>query len=144
MKHLFSRFLNNDPSRLHFAGHSHHPWPDCSLDAHTQYWHDSVTQADLKWNGSVFGTIIPSLQSQICKILNLSDPQSIAFAPNTHEFVLRLLSCIPSDRKPHILTTDSEFYSFDRQIKRLMEDDLIDVTFVNTYLSYNGRYHNHN
>ena len=28
----FSRFLNTEPDRLHFAAHSHHPWPDVTRE----------------------------------------------------------------------------------------------------------------
>ena len=32
----FSRFLGAAKQRLHFAAHSHHPWPDASFAAHQQ------------------------------------------------------------------------------------------------------------
>lgn len=132
MKHLFKEFIEADQERLHFAAHSHHPWPDCTSKAQEQYWRDSVAQADLKWGKTVFADIVPNLQQQIARVLNLSKPENIAFAPNTHEFVLRLLSCLPADRPARILTTDSEFYSFDRQMKRLEEDNLVHVTRIAT------------
>jgi hypothetical protein len=45
-KHLFSRSLAADPSRLHFAAHSHHLWPDSSYDGHMQAWEDAARLAD--------------------------------------------------------------------------------------------------
>lgn len=60
----------------------------------------------------------------------LPAPSTIAFGPNTHSFVLRLLSCLPP--KPRILTTGSEFHSFARQIARLEEDGLVQVTRIAT------------
>ena len=41
-------------------------------------------------------------------------PDNVAFAPNTHELVLRILSS--SDAPVRILTTDGEFHSFRRQL----------------------------
>ena len=41
-KNLFSRSLNANPERLHFAAHSHHLWPDASFDGQTQAWIDAA------------------------------------------------------------------------------------------------------
>jgi selenocysteine lyase/cysteine desulfurase len=60
----------------------------------------------------------------------LPEPATIAFAPNTHDFVRRLLSALPVGAAPHILTSDSEFHSFTRQITRLEEDGLVAVERV--------------
>ncbi len=127
-KHLFSKTTNAAPDRLHFAPHSHHPWPDDTFEAQQQYWRDSTQYLDQKWGKVIFPHIIPAAQNGIAKILNLSTPQNVTFAPNTHEFVTRILSCLP--KNPRILTTDSEFYSFERQIKRLEEDDSLSVNRV--------------
>ncbi|MEO8361545.1 MAG: aminotransferase, partial [Vicinamibacteria bacterium] len=56
MKHLYSRFLSASPGRLHFAAHSHHPWPDVTRDAQIKAWEDAALMADLKWE-RVFGTV---------------------------------------------------------------------------------------
>ncbi|RYI84655.1 MAG: aminotransferase class V-fold PLP-dependent enzyme, partial [Acetobacteraceae bacterium] len=55
---------------------------------------------------------------------------TLVFAPNTQEFVVRLLSCLPTHRRPRILTTDGEFHSFARQVARLEEDGLLAVTRI--------------
>jgi kynureninase len=78
-------------------------------------------RADDKWD-VIFGELIPRLQRGIAKLLNLHDGGTIAFAPNTHEFIMRLLSALPFDRRVSILTTDSEFHSLTRQLARLEED----------------------
>jgi kynureninase len=127
LKSGFSRFLGAAPERLHFAAHSHHPWPDVSFDAQQQAWLDAARLADLKW-GKVFGEIMPAAQRHIARVLALPDPRTIAFAPSTHEFLLRLLSCLP--RPVRVLTSDSEFHSFSRQMKRLEEDGFAQVTRV--------------
>jgi kynureninase len=51
----------------------------------------------------------------------LSDPKQVAFAPNTHEFVTRLYSCLDASRPIRVLTTASEFHSFRRQTRRMQE-----------------------
>ncbi len=131
MKDLYSRFLGATPGRLHFAAHSHHPWPDVTRDAQLQAWDDAATLADLKWD-RIFGTVAKEAQGHIARILDLPDPDQIAFAPNTHEFLARLLSCFPPGRKLKVVTTDSEFLSFSRQMARLEEDDLVAVVRVPT------------
>ena len=67
------------------------------------------------------------MQRAIAAVLALPDPPTIAVAPNTHDFVRRLLSALPAGATPRILTSDSEFYSFTRQIARLEEDGLVAV-----------------
>ena len=85
----FSRFRAADPKRLHFAAHSHHPWPDATEPAHAQAWTDSATLVDRKWN-KVFDEVIPKAQDHVARLLALSNPRQVAFAPNTHEFVARI------------------------------------------------------
>jgi len=126
-KKHFSRFMQAAPGRLHFAAHSHHPWPDASFGGHQQAWDDAARLADLKWD-RVFGEIVPRAQAHIARQLALPDPASIAFAPSTHELLMRLLSCLPQPVR--VLTTDGEFHSFSRQMKRLEEEQLAQVTRV--------------
>lgn len=119
LKPHFSRALGARPQRLHFCAHSHHPWPDVTFDAQQQAWADAVALADERWD-KVFGEIVPQAQHHLARLLNLPDPASICFGANTHEFLTRLLSGI--EAKPfRVLTTDSEFLSFARQLSRLVE-----------------------
>jgi selenocysteine lyase/cysteine desulfurase len=127
----FSRFRAADPARIHFAAHSHHPWPDATEAAHAQYWADSNRLADAKWD-KVFGEVVPKAQAHIARMAKLSDPKLVAFAPNTHEFVTRLYSCMPQGRVPRVLSTGSEFHSFRRQARRLQEAGLAVVEEVAT------------
>ena len=118
----FSRFLGAVPGRLHFAAHSHHPWPDVSYAAQQQAWLDAAALIDDKWD-QVFGELLPRAQAQVARRLNLPDPASLCFAPSTHELLMRLLSCL--ERRPlRALTTDGEFHSFARQLRRLEEAGL--------------------
>ena len=125
----FRRFLEADPERLHFAAHSHHLWPDVGFEAQQQCWLDAARLADRKWD-KVFGEVIPAVQGRVAQVLNLSDPARLAFAPNTHALLLRLLSCLPPDRPARVLTTDGEFHSLTRQMRRLEEDGLAQVTWL--------------
>src|SRR5439155_1379823 len=79
---------------------------------------DAARLADNKWE-TVFGDLIPRVQRAIAARLALPDATTIAFAPNTHDFVRRLLSALPAAMTPRILSSDSEFHSFTRQIARL-------------------------
>jgi kynureninase len=124
-RHLFERFLTAD--RLHFAAHSHHLWPDVTLQAHERAWHDAAEHADRKWD-VIFGEVIPEAQRHIAGRLGLPDPATVAFAPNTHELVNRLVSSLP--RPVRILTTDGEFHSFRRQTERWEERGLAKVVRV--------------
>lgn len=130
-KKYYSRFLAAQSQALHFACHSHHYWPDVTREAHVKYWDDSARYVDSKWE-YFFSNAIPKAQSLIAKNLGLTSGESIVFAPNTHEFVFRLLSQFLENKTIKILTTDSEFYSFDRQINRLAELPHVEVLKVPT------------
>ncbi len=120
----FTRFRNADRQRLHFAAHSHHYWPDVARDAHLKAWDDAARLADDKWD-TVLDTVWRDVSVAIARHLRLSSGNTLVPAPNTHEFVNRLLSCGPIDRPARVLTTDGEFHSFRRQSERLAEDGLI-------------------
>lgn len=127
-KPLFSRALGLAPNRLHFAAHSHHLWPDASFEGLIEAWDDANRHADKKWD-RVFGDVVPEAQAHVAIELNLSDPDSVVFAPNTHDFLLRIFSGF--DKAPvRILTTDGEFHSLRRQGERWAEAGLADITHV--------------
>lgn len=127
----YQKFLSANEGVQHYAAHSHHYWPDVTLKATEQYWLDSARFVDDKWN-YFFSEKVPHVQRLIAEILNISQPEQIVFAPNTHEFVYRLLSCFEGRKDIKVLTTDSEFHSFDRQINRMSENGQLRVDKVNT------------
>lgn len=127
MKPHFSRSLLAAPGRLHAAAHSHHPWPDVSFAAHQRAWLDAAAFADHKWEHVADG-VWTDLRGWVARRVGLSDPATVAVAPNTHELVARLLSCL--DPGARVLTTDAEFHSFDRQVRRLEEERLVEVERV--------------
>ena len=127
----FGRFAAAAPDRLHLAAHSHHYWPDVVWDAQNQVLTDAARCADTKW-GPILDAVMPAVQRGIAGFLGLPDPASLVFAPNTHEFLKRIVSCLPADRPIRILSTDSEFHTFSRQTARWAEDGLVDLTLVPT------------
>jgi len=129
LKRHFSKSTGRPGAPLHFAAHSHHPWPDRTFDAQQRYWLDSAELLDRKWE-KIFGEAIPKAQAHIARTLSLPDPKSVVFAPNTHSLLLRLLSATHGLPKHNVLATDSEFHSFTRQMNRLAEDELVNVVAV--------------
>src|SRR4249920_130187 len=125
----FSQFFRNNGDLLHCTAHSHHPWPDVSRAAHIAYWDDTAQFTDTKWD-RIFGQVVPEAQAHVARHLHLPDAAQIAFAPNTHEFVVRLYSCLDWNRPQRVLTTAHEFHSFDRQTRRLEETGRLQVTRV--------------
>ena len=138
---FYQRFLQANAGKQHFACHSHHYWPDVTRDAMLEYWDDTARLVDDKWQ-YIFAEKVPQTQQLIADILQLPQPEQIVFAPNTHELVMRLLSCFDLRQPLHILTTDSEFYSFSRQVKRLAEYDNITIEAIPTepYATFEQRF----
>lgn len=127
MKAGFSRFLEAAPGRLHAAAHSHHPWPDVTRAAHQQAWDDAARLMDDKWD-HFFGIVLPETRARVATVLGLPDPESLVFAQGTHEFILRIASTLPHPFS--VLTTDSEFHSFARQLTRWEEAGIATATRV--------------
>ena len=127
LKAGFSRFFAAQPDRLHFAAHSHHPWPDVSYDAHKRAWKDAAALADDKWK-RVFGEVMPETRGMIAEVLGIQGSDTLVFGPNTHGFLVRLFSCF--EPPVRILSTDAEFHSFARQSRRWEEAGLAIVDRV--------------
>ena len=70
--------------------------------------------------------MIPEAQQHIARELALPDPATIAFSPNTHDFLIRIMSALPMDR-PRVLASDGEFHSFRRQSLRWAEAGRIEL-----------------
>jgi selenocysteine lyase/cysteine desulfurase len=138
----YQTFFASIGDALHVTAHSHHPWPDVTRAAHLQYWEDSARLTNRKWQEKVFGEVVPEAQAHVARHLGLADPKLVAFAPNTHEFVARLYSCLDWTGVPRVLTTASEFHSFARQTRRLEETGRLQVTRVpvEPYATFRGRF----
>ena len=127
-KPLFSQALAAAPARLHFAAHSHHLWPDATRAAQLAAWDDAARLADLKWD-RVIGEVLPEAQRHVADELGLPSPETIVFASNTHDHLIKLVSAMG---KPHVrvLSTDSEFHSFRRQTERWAESGRISLELI--------------
>jgi selenocysteine lyase/cysteine desulfurase len=126
----YASFFAAAGDELHVTAHSHHPWPEVTRAAQLAYWEDSARLTNRKWQEKVFGEAVPEAQAHVARHLGLPDAELIAFAPNTHEFVVRLYSCLDWSRRPRVLTTASEFHSFARQTRRLEETGRLEVTRI--------------
>ncbi|MEP3224465.1 MAG: class V aminotransferase [Parasphingorhabdus sp.] len=127
-KSLFSKSLTADPDRLHFAAHSHHLWPDAAYHGHMAACEDALAMADHKWE-KIMGPLWSTAQQNIANELNLPEPDTVAFAPNTHDFLVRIMSAIPK-ATVRVLTTNGEFHSFRRQMDRWIEDGKVKLDAV--------------
>ena len=129
LERYFSEFFRSGGDWLHCTAHSHHPWPDVTRAAQLAYWDDSVRLTDRKWD-KIFGEVVPEAQEHLARHLRVPHAPQIAFAPNTHEFVVRLYSCLDWRRPQRVLTSAHEFHSFERQTRRLEETGQLAVTRV--------------
>ncbi len=142
-KALFSRSLDAKPGRLHFAAHSHHLWPDASFDGQVEAWTDAARLADRKWD-KVMGEVWPEAQAHVAAELGGGSPNSVVFAPNTHDLLVRLWSAAPrcSNGPLRILTSSGEFHSARRQFSRWEEngDIQLDVVAVDSFADFEERF----
>jgi len=129
---LFSRSLGADPTRLHFAAHSHHLWPDASYDGQMKAWGDAARLADRKWD-KVMDELWPAAQAEVAAELGTGSPDDIVFAPNTHQLLVSLVTAAPRRAgQLRVLTSDGEFHSARRQLARWEEAGWIAATRVPT------------
>jgi selenocysteine lyase/cysteine desulfurase len=133
-KNYYSKFIQNAKLRnvLHFTAASHHYWPDFSREVGLDYWDLASQFVDQKWE-VFFNKIYLEYKTLVAKILNLENKEQIAFSSNTHELIVRLLSCFKKE-KIKVVTTNSEFYSWSRQIEKLEKHGLADVVRVDAKL----------
>jgi selenocysteine lyase/cysteine desulfurase len=95
LKAGFSRFAQADPQRLHVAAHSHHPWPDVTLAAQQQAWHDAATRMDHKWE-HVFGAVLPETQTWIARMLGLT--RHVLFETGAVIDIHSVVGAVPDER----------------------------------------------
>jgi len=142
-KHLFSRSLGADPDRLHMAAHSHHLWPDASFQGQVECWNDAARLADRKWD-RIMDEVWPEARRNVAAELGTGTPDSVVFAPNTHELLVRLVAAAPrlSGGALRVLTSDGEFHSARRQFARWAEEDwfTLDIVPVEPFDDFSGRF----
>jgi kynureninase len=115
----YSRFRVSE--RLLLTGHSLQAWPDCSFEAVQQAWLDTAMYVDEVWPHAFAKA---DRVRQGYQSLLGDDTGSIALAESTHELIVRLLSALPLQQRPRIVTTDAEFHAVRRQMDRLAEENI--------------------
>jgi len=111
----------NVTSRILLTGHSHQAWPDVAREAQLEAYDDAACLVDDKWS-AVFKKADIVRANFLARLGDTSG--DIALAMNTQELLVRWLSALPLDKKPHIVTTDGEFHSMRRLLDRLNETQI--------------------
>lgn len=125
----YKEFLESHKEKVHMAAHSHHFWPDISKEGHLKAWEIAKNHSDNKWE-YLLGDLLPDVQEIISKIINFSRPADISFASNTHELLVRMISCFFHKPTINILTTTNEFHSLSRQVKRFEELENYNIEYI--------------
>ncbi|SMO77346.1 kynureninase/PvdN C-terminal domain-containing protein [Fodinibius sediminis] len=113
-------------NRLLFTGHSHQAWPDVALKGLQEAYYSAADRVDDKWEKAFEKTEV--LRSYLRRYYD--DPNGrYCLGQNTHQLLVSWLSSFDLKNKPRIITTDSEFHSMGRQLRRLQEEGL-DVRYA--------------
>jgi selenocysteine lyase/cysteine desulfurase len=125
------------------AAHSHHLWPDASFEGQVECWEDAARLADRKWD-RIMDEVWPEAQRHVAAELGTGEPDSIVFAPNTHELLVRLMAAAPKhgDAPLRVLTSDGEFHSARRQFARWSEsgDILLEQVATEPFEDFSERF----
>lgn len=112
-------------NRLLFTGHSHQAWPDIAKEGLQESFDVAASDVDNKWEAAF--EKVEMLRNYLRNFYD--DPDGMyCLGQNTHQLLVSWLSSFDLQNKPKIITTDSEFYSMSRQLKRLKEEGLEIVT----------------
>jgi kynureninase len=107
--------------RLLLTGHSHQAWPDVALEGLVESFEDAARHVDAKWESAF------AKADQVREAVRawIGAPQApIALARSTHDLLVVMLSSLDFKRRRKIVTTDTEFHSASRQLRRLGEAGL--------------------
>lgn len=112
-------------NRLLFTGHSHQAWPDVAKEGLQESFEVAASKVDNKWE--IAFEKVEILRRYLRDFYD--DPDGMyCLGENTHHLLVSWLSSFDLKNKPKIITTDSEFHSMSRQLKRLTEEGLEVVT----------------
>lgn len=115
----YSRF--NVSGRLLFTGHSHQAWPDVALEGLEEAYATAARDVDTKWETAFEKTEV--LRGYLRAYYD--DPRGrYCRGENTHMLLVSWLSSFDLRARPRVITTDAEFHSMSRQLKRLEEEGL--------------------
>ncbi|MGH9464336.1 MAG: kynureninase, partial [Thermoanaerobaculia bacterium] len=107
--------------RILLSGHSHQAWPDRGLVGQERAWRDAAEHVDDKWERA----FVEANRVRDGYRRLLDDPVGLySLAASTHDLLVKLLSALPLDERPRLVSTDQEFYSLRRQLARLEEAGL--------------------
>lgn len=108
-------------NRLLFTGHSHQAWPDVALEGLKESFASAASEVDNKWEPAFEKAEI--LRGYLRNYYD--DPDGLyCLGQNTHQLLVSWLSSFDLEEKPKVITTDSEFHSMHRQLRRLGEEGL--------------------
>jgi len=113
----YSQFKVQD--RVLLTGHSHQAQPNCAYDGIKKAWEDACEFVDYKWERAFEKAEV--VRQGYANWLN-DKTVHYALASNTHDLLIRYLSCFDYKSRPKIITTDSEFHTVRRQLDRLAEE----------------------
>lgn len=114
---FYARFRVSE--RLPLTGHSHQAWPDRAERGLLRAFADAAELIDDKW-GRAFEKA-DRIRRGFAGLLD--EPGAlIALGANTHDLLIRFLSALPLRERPRLVTTDGEFHTVDRQLRRLAEE----------------------
>ncbi|WP_440999583.1 aminotransferase class V-fold PLP-dependent enzyme [Fodinibius sp. SL11] len=117
-------------NRLLFTGHSHQAWPNVAREGLQESFDLAASDVDKKWNAAF--SKVEKLRSYLRNFYD--DPNGLyCLGQNTHQLLVSWLSSFDLRENPKIITTDSEFHSMARQLKRLKEEGL-QVAYVNGHV----------
>ena len=112
--------------RLLFTAHSHQAWPDVAFEGQKASFTCAADHLDQKWS-HVFRQM-DRLRGYLRSYYR-DNRGYYSFSSSTYELLVRWLSALDLRARPHIITTDGEFYTIARQLLRLEEEGL-EVTRV--------------
>lgn len=113
-------------NRLLFTGHSHQAWPDAAFDGLDEYAEIVAKEVDKKWETGFEKTEI--LRTYLRNYYDDPDGRYCR-EQNTHVLMVSWLSSLDLKNKPRIITTQGEFHSMYRQLRRL-EESGIEVIYL--------------
>lgn len=104
--------------RLLLTGHSHQAWPDVALEGLAESFEDAARHVDAKWESAF------AKAEQVREAVRtwIDAPRApLALGSSTHDLLVIMLSSLDFKRRGKIVTTDTEFHSASRQLRRLGE-----------------------
>jgi selenocysteine lyase/cysteine desulfurase len=129
LRAAYGRFLGASGGRILLTGHSHQAWPDVVEGALARVFDDAARLVDDKWSEAVFPKI-EAVGAAILERMGFPPSDPIAFGKSTHELAYRLITSLPPPQaRPRVVSTEGEFHSLYRQLRRLAEEGM-DVVWV--------------